>query len=309
MIDIKTSYIELRYDFPLPVRGKIIETNRFLKVTVLENDYFISILPGFHDPSLAEIDFKLKHFFSHYELHFDQIDFTKKFFNLITQEDAFLKSVKTTILFNIEAVLLGMIKTTHPHLIPNFEPLKNDLYNETNDHSFYKLSNCLKIKIAPNSVKKTIHSINEIFKENPTTLYRLDGNRRFELDEMIIFEQHLKDSLLPGAFLRIDYLEEPFKNFYDSFLFNKRSLLKLAIDESFINYINYPPLNFPAVIKPSLIGISPVYSWLRFHQESRAIISSSFEHPTILLSLNFLASLRPSEFHGLENFLTKDQAI
>lgn len=151
---------------------------------------------------------------------------------------------------------------------------------------------------------KTIQVINELYQLNPEMIYRLDGNKRFEIDELIAFEKTLKNNINDQAFLKIDYIEEPFKNFYDSFLFKKRSELTVAIDESFINYMSSSDLIFPAVIKPSLIGISPVISWLRSHEDNRAIISSSFEHPSVMLALSFIARQRPNEFHGLENFLS-----
>lgn len=303
MIEIKTSFETLKYRSPVPVRGVMIDSNRFLKVRVLERDYYLSILPGLHNVTLEELDFKVKHFFSHYNLDFKAIDFGVKFFNLIQTKDVFLDSIKEETLFNIEAILLGMIKTTHPHLFSHDSIAINLLYNDKDGAEFYLDADCIKIKIAPGKVDHAIKTINELYKINPEMIYRLDGNKRFELDELIEFEHALKNGISSVAFSKIDYIEEPFKNFYNTTLFAKRSHLLIAIDESYKNYMASSELPYPAVIKPSLIGISPVYSWLRSHVENRAIISSSFEHPTVLVSLQFLASLRPNEFHGLENFL------
>lgn len=303
MIEVTTSFETLKYRSPMPVRGIIIDSNRFLKVRVLEKDYYLSVLPGLHNATLEELNFKVLHFFSHYNLDFKSIDFGVKFFNLITTRDSFLDSIKEETLFNLEAILLGMIKTTHPHLFSHDSIAINLLYSDKDGAEFYLDADCIKIKITPGNVDHTIKTINELYKLNPEMIYRLDGNKRFEIDELIAFEAALEKGVSSVAFSKIDYIEEPFKNFYDTTLFIKRSQLTVAIDESYKNYMGSQELNYPAVIKPSLIGISPVYSWLRSHEDNRAIISSSFEHPTVMVSLQFLAGLRPNEFHGLENFL------
>lgn len=304
MINIETSFTTLAYRSPVPVRGLTIDHNRFLKVRVLEVDYYLSVLPGLHQATLEELNLKVKHFFSKYDLDFKSIDFSVKFFNLVSAHDTFLDSIKEECLFNIEAILLGMLQKTHPHLFSHDAVAINLLYNDHDGTQFYLDADCIKIKINPENVHKTIEVINELYQLNPEMIYRLDGNKRFELDELIAFEQTLKKSIHPQAFAKIDYIEEPFKNFYDTFLFKKRSELTIAIDESYKNYIASADLMFPAVIKPSLIGISPVFSWLRFHEDNRGIISSSFEHPSVLVALSFLARQRPNEFHGLENFLS-----
>lgn len=304
MINIETSFTTLAYRSPVPVRGLTIDHNRFLKVRVLEVDYYLSVLPGLHQATLEELNLKVKHFFSNYDLDFKSIDFSVKFFNLVSAHDTFLDSIKEECLFNIEAILLGMLQKTHPHLFSHDAVAINLLYNDHDGTQFYLDADCIKIKINPENVHKTIQVINELYQLNPEMIYRLDGNKRFELDELIAFEQTLKKGIHPQAFVKIDYIEEPFKNFYDTFLFKKRSELTIAIDESYKNYIASSDLMFPAVIKPSLIGISPVFSWLRFHEDNRGIISSSFEHPSVLVALSFLARQRPNEFHGLENFLS-----
>jgi hypothetical protein len=305
MIEIKTNFETLKYRSSIPVRGVMIDSNRFLKVRVLERDYYLSVLPGLHNATLEEIDFKVKYFFTHYDLNFKSIDFGKKFFNLINESDVFLNSIKEETLFNIETILLGMIETTNPHLFSHDSIAINLLYSDKDGADFYLDADCIKIKITPTNVDHTAKVINNLYKINPEMIYRLDGNKRFELKELIHFERILKEEITHIAFSKIDYIEEPFKNFYDTILFSKRSNLNIAIDESYKNYMYSDKLTYPAVIKPSLIGISPIFSWLRIHENQRAIISSSFEHPTVMISLQFLASLRPNEFHGLENFLPK----
>lgn len=301
---IKTAFetVTLPYKRPVPVRGKVISSNEFLKVTVLEKDYYVSVLPGFHESSLKELEYKIKRFFSEYHLDFSKIDFDKKFFNLLHTSDDFLSSLKAECLFNIEAILLGMIRTTHPDLYSHEEVLINDLYRPDADLSLYADSKCIKIKIDKNLLA-TRNTLIELHQINPNVKFRLDGNRQFELPELLEFYQILKTHIPHSAFLNIDYIEEPLKNFYETYLFEKRSDITIAIDESFEQFKDKADIPWPAVIKPSLLGISFVSFWLRNHKNSRAIISSSFEHPTILQGLYFLAQKRPTEYHGLSNFL------
>lgn len=303
MIQPITSFVTLSYRATIPVRGLLLTENQFLKVHIFDTEYFISVLPGFHQSSLQEINLKLKTFFSQYSLNFTNIDFSKKFFNLTTLQNSFLESINEASLFNIETILLDIIRKKHPELFTHTSIAQNFLYNEKDAIDFYLDADCIKIKINPLSVKKTIQVINELYKLNSEMIYRLDGNKKFELSDLIDFEKSLKEHLHPTAFKNIDYIEEPFKNFNDSFLFKKRSELTLAIDESFVFFMKTPNLSQPVVIKPSLIGVSPIVSWLKSHAETRAIISSSFEHPSMMTSLHFLARYRPNEFHGLESYL------
>ncbi len=299
MIEIKTEFVTIPYKTSVPVRGKLIHSNRFLKVTILEKDYYLSTLDGLHETTLEEVSFKVKEFFSSFELNFSNIDFSVKYFNLTSS----LPDYSAEILFHIESLLLGMISKTHPHLFNQDEILVNSLFRPANGLEFYKNSGCIKIKINPENALLTAELLNAFYEQNPLVLFRLDGNRKFELWEMMDFEKTLREKTLHNAFIRIDYVEEPFKNFYDSKVFEAHSELKIAIDESYIHFMEAGILDFPSVIKPSLIGLSPVFLWLGSHKENRAIISTSFEHPTILEGLKFLARTRPFEYHGLENFI------
>lgn len=302
MMEVVFSYENFEYKRPVPVRGKTLAHNQFLKVTILKEEYFISVLPSFHEATLQEMAFKIKTFFTDYKLDFSKIDLTKRFFNLVA-EDSFLKNIQAEMLFNIESVLLGIISKTHPHLIERAPVLINELYRTENALVTYINTECLKIKITPGHAKKTLQLLRELHALNPSMIFRLDGNRQFELEELVELYHVLEEGLTPASFALIDYFEEPLKNFYDTFLFQKRSKINIAIDESFQFLKDSNKLFSPIVIKPSLIGISPALSLLRSRQDLRFIISSSFEHPTIMSGLYFLAQERPSEFHGLENFI------
>lgn len=301
MIDVKFEYITLPYLTPVPVSGKFLSKNRFLKITVLEQEFYLSTLPGLHEISLEEVEFKLNILFNVYHLNFREIQFTQKFFNIIPL-DQFTNSFSGEMLFHSESILLGIIRTTHPHLF-NHSPIRlNELYSPTQSLDFYSDSKCLKIKIRPGDYTHISEILSALHKINPHLLFRLDGNKKFELHELAEFTEYLKNHLTINAYKNIDYVEEPFKNFYDTILFEKGSDLKIAIDESFKFFMNHDYQRI-SVIKPSLLGLSPVWNWLRSRQDQRAIISSTFEHPTIMLSLQMLAKLRPEEFHGLENFV------
>ncbi len=301
-MDITSSFETLTYNRPVPVRGKVLTQNEFLKVTILGRDYYLCVLPGFHESTLMELAFKVKTFFTTYSLDFSHIDFELRFFNLV-KEDTFLKTIQKEVLFNIEAILLDMIRTTHPHLFSHEEVLINELYRPRDSLENFSKSTCLKIKIDKNLLA-TRNLLIELHEINPQLIFRLDGNRQFELSEMIEFYQILKTHIPVSAFHNLDYIEEPFKNFYDTLLFEKRARLPIAIDESLEFFFDEPNLSWPAVIKPSLFGISSVIFWLRNHPDNRAIISSSFEHPTIMQGLYFLARKRLTEFHGLSHFLS-----
>jgi hypothetical protein len=305
---IKTKKVILPYIHPLPVRLKTISENEFLEVCIEDKYFYLSSIQGFHDLSLSEIDFKVKYFFSNYQPDFANIDYSLKFFNTINVQDNFLNSISGEALFHIESLLYGLRPEALVHQV-----LCNKLYDTQKSNEENAVSKCLKIKIRPDdaSLKKTISLINEIHKINPTALFRLDGNRRFELIDLINFSTKLEKQLSAGAFLNIDYFEEPFKNFYDTYLFSKRSKIEIALDEAAALFLNSDLLetNSPMVIKPSFLGLSTVRNWLKteIRQKRRVIISSSFEHPSIMPGLFFLADAADSsgsiEFHGLENYL------
>lgn len=302
MMSPKFSYVTLEYKRAVPVRGKRLLSNEFLKVELLEKEYFVSVLPGVHESTLAELAYKIKTFFATTTLDFAAIDFDQKFFGL-TKLNPFLESIKHEALFNIEAILLGLLHTSHPHLFSHDKILINDLFSREVPIEKYQSSECIKLKIEKN-IQATKEDLLRLYQQNPTLKFRLDGNRQFELEEMIAFVHLLKKDLPPKAFAQIDYIEEPFKNFYDTFLFEKRAGVPIAIDESFDQYAFFENISWPVIIKPSLFGISFVSFWLGHHQNQRAIISSCFEHPTIMEGLYFLARKRSMEFHGLSNFLS-----
>lgn len=301
MIEIKTSYETISYNFPVPVRYVTLTSNTFLKVIVLERPYFFSVLPGMHNSTLSEIEFALVNFFSTYNLDFTDIKFHVPFFNMVERNTPVPQG---EILFCIETILLGLISTTHPESV-QLGPVKlSALYSPSKGAAFYSTTDCIKIKITPANAIEIASVLKDLYGLNPQIKFRLDGNKRFELMDLFNFIEILKNEIDEKIFEQIDYIEEPFKNFYDTYTFESRSQLKIAMDESYPVFMKYSGIkDRPVVIKPSLIGISSVRFWLGSNPNNRAIISSTFEHPTVSIGHHFLANLRPEEFHGLESFL------
>lgn len=292
----------LNYRSPVSISGKLIAYNQFLHVKMtmpIIKDYYFSFLPGFHNSQLNEVEYILKSLFNEdCNLNLSDIQMDKKFFGLL-KTDHFISS---EVLFFVETILLGVIN------LKDDSPVKlNDVYSEFNPIEYYQNTKCIKIKINPQTqISKMIDLIKNLQQMNPQMLIRLDGNRKYSLDELnrLLFE--LKLHLTKKQFSQIDYIEEPFTNFYDSLLFEKRSLIPVAIDESFKEYFKFnttSPLSTSInIIKPSLYGISPIINWMNLHADLRCIISSTYEHPTVMPSLSYLARMRPLEYHGLENF-------
>ncbi len=292
---LATEIVDMAYKGPVLVRGKKISSNQFLKVSLNNQFFYFSSLPNVHQTSLQEISFELNQFFkANRPINLEAADFNKACFGVVENSPG----LSGEMLFVIETLLLGLIKPIAPSDIKI-----NQVYTIDKDLSEYVNAQCLKIKISPKGMNenfKTLVSLHELY---PNLKYRLDGNRQFELDELLKLTSLLEQ--MPLLLKNIDYIEEPLKNFYESIVFNQCSTIPLALDESFEVYFknNLLPIkpHSPLVIKPSLFGISPIYRWMTKNPDKRVIISSCYEHPTVMTSLNFLAGLKPLEFHGLEN--------
>ncbi len=296
---IEIKKVELNYAAPISIRGEEIKKNTFLNVTFNDQDFFFSLLPNFHQTNFEEITYALNHIFpNHKSIDLSLVEFKKKYFGLI-QSDL---NISGEILFIIETLLLSLIK------VPPFSELKiNQLYNSERSLDYYQetLCFCLKIKINPSNQENILKLIADLHKINPTITFRFDGNRKFELTDLLKFVYQLKNE----TNYKIDYIEDPLINFNESYIFQTKSTIPLALDESLGPYLkknlNSPLIPAIAVIKPSLYGLSPVYKWMENYPQTRCIISSSYEHPSVMSSLTFLAQNRPTEFHGLENYFSQ----
>lgn len=311
---ITGEFINLDYINPVIVNTKKLSSNLFYKMTFTSSQnvikhFYLSILPGFHEMTLNELIFTVESFFNKNDFSFDNIALSMPFFN--TTKFLTCENLPSPSLFYIESILFSFLKKELPDFC--YQP-KNLLISELylkGDLTKYKESKAIKIKIYPdsNTWEELFFTLKELHNLNSNIKFRLDGNRQFETSNLSALIDMLPKELLE----KIDYIEEPFKNFYDSFLFNKHFEIPIALDESFSEFIKYPanyPDNWPAVIKPSLFGISKIYQCLANNRNKRFILSTTFEDASILEASYFLATFNPLESHGLANYVRNpDQKI
>lgn len=291
----------LHYEHPVPVRKKLLKKNEFCKVILPGREaIYLSTLSDFHHTNAAEIKRCLEIFFDQESLSFHDIDFQKRFFNLIKDHQVY--KLHGELLFHIETVLFFLIQQERPDLFLNLPLVKeNALFNEANALETYASYPCVKIKITPVMPHEKLTTIlTSLHQQQPHQLFRLDGNRKFELQDFL----HLIRKIPAKLFPFVDYVEEPFKSFHEVHIAHKITGLKFAIDESFQIYFEQQHLNLikaetPIVLKPSLFGISTALQLMNSRPNNRFIVSSSFEHPKLKPLYTFMAGARPLEIHGL----------
>lgn len=305
IFNFASSFEEIEFIKPLKVRSITINKNTFLKIEFNQSSLMLSTLhelnPQFHQNSLYEIQRVLMDFFSMYKLNFEQVNFNKSFFNFVDSSISIETRFFTPeLMYHIEVTLLFLMKELNIPVVKNDLNLRlNDLSSSQESYELYKTSSCLKFKISPPSQKEDLEYIHSLNRSNPQCLWRFDGNRQWELEELISFCDQLPSQL------NVDYFEEPFKNFSDRYLFEKRYDYKIALDESLETLFPHLELfkQSPLVFKPSLFGISSLHQWINQHPDQRVIISSSYEHPSAMIGLKLLSSLKSLEYHGLSNFI------
>jgi hypothetical protein len=287
------------YQTPVPVRQLVLKGNLFthLKVvSVLDKhaEIFISALPELHVYSDLEIAVCVKKIIEESEIDFDHIQFDVLAFNMIQLKE----EIHPEVIYHLESILFLLLNK------PTVSVLENGLYSPTKKIEDYSQIECLKIKINPKMSPMTFSTlINDLIKINPAIRFRLDGNQSFD-GEFLFKWLSLVLKTSPQLKKKIDYIEEPFKNFADMWWATKIPDYTFAIDESVLPFfkaqkLSELPKKCPWIIKPSLFGISPVIKLLKDFPEQRIIISSSFEQSNHKSILSFLASYRPQEFHGL----------
>lgn len=294
--------VYLPYSQELVVWDQILSGNHFLKTHFLGRDYFISTLPKIHELELKQIEFELKSFCHNHQFSFDNIDFNKPFFNTTKVSDRLF--IHPEFLFVLETLLLGYI---HHNISPQnlTAPKINGLFDKKRDITEYKNEECLKIKIRTTDDFKLLNTkLCALLELNPQMLFRLDGNRSFSLLKLLELESELD----PKVKKQIDYIEEPFHNFYDNVSFRNQSGLKLAMDENFTHFLKLEEKkkalqDFAIVIKPSLFGLSNIHNFLTKTQQSDITISSTYEHESMLIGHYFLANKTLNKYHGLGLFV------
>lgn len=294
----------LNYRSPLSVRGIFIHQNDFLVLSNQEKKLFLSTLPAFHQSSLEEIKYMLEHTLMKVSKdNFTKpLEWSKKAFGFIPS-DIKLNSLcsSSELLFYLENALFYFSNEAKE----NYQ-VKSNALSSLRDGQKQFDSEVVKIKFTANeSIEGLREKLLDSLFINPAIKFRIDANRTFELRELL----KLQESLLKDIpLMNFDYFEEALKNNNEIIDYKNHSLIEYALDESFHHSPEWCLKYFtdlPIILKPSLLGISKTFYYLENYKDTRFIISSSYEHTSALCALEFLASLRPNEFHGLSHVVSE----
>ena len=306
------------YNAPITVLNSTLINNQVLNILIYQEDNHgenllssldLSALPNFFQYNLRQWQYTLNNFFQLNTLNLDHIRLDCPLFNMVDSKDNRL--YEGELLFIIESVLFAIIEKKVPEVLTYIkkEPISiNALYS--NSLKMETLPDCLKIKIRPHliNLNETTELIKYLLENKPDIRLRLDGNRQFELLDLTHYIGQLKRNCGPNFFTAIEYLEEPLKNFYDTYSFNQLFSCAIAIDESLGLYKKQLALlgNFPSktnfILKPSLFGISKSFEILAFTSrlKQNVVISSAYEPASAIRPLLFLAALNPNTHHGFD---------
>lgn len=329
-INLEFSPKEILYTEPIVVIGHTLEKNRLLNVQIIKVDNMagdeiigqidLTNLHHFHQYSLEEWEYLLDNFFREEDISLDQIILSAPYFNMIK---TFASPHAGELLAIIEDVLFVVIEKLSPvtlSFIENRQIKINGLHSFTNPTQ--NLPECLKIKIRPTveNLNEVKNLINDCLQKDPEILFRLDGNRTFELKELQFFMNELEVFCGEQLIKQVEYLEEPLKNQYDYLTFSKtHPYYDEALDESVssmlqdIDSFRKLPAGTHIVLKPSLLGISKCLALmdLAFKTNHNAVISSSYETNSCMRPLLFMAANNPNTYHGLDTlkYLPKEYSI
>lgn len=327
-INLDFSLFEFNYTAPITVLNRTINHNRALAVAISADERPIgkidlTTLPHFHHYTLEEWQYTLDQFFSESEISLEHIVLEAPYFNMIKNPSSFYNG---ELLFIIESILFAVMEKVSPQslsLISNKAIKLNALYSSplAPESLSGPLAECLKIKIRPTKecLEETSILIKNLLVTAPGIRLRLDGNRSFELDELLFFMNELETFCGLNFNQSIEYLEEPLKNQYDYLTFSKVYPYPQALDESLLclianlDYLLRLPANTHLVLKPSLLGISKSFAimLLAAQQGHNVVISSSYETKSAIRPLLYLAANNPLTYHGLDTlkFLPKELGI
>lgn len=300
------------YQTPIIVGKTTLSRNEALIVTISAENFKETVLhlcslPHYHRYSIREWEFMIRHFFSTTDFDFSKIEFDKPYFNTTSLP----LQTEGECNYALESVLFAFIEKNFPQSLLHFDQQNikiNGLYS--NEMEFDETPGCVKIKIRPSekNLEQTLAAMKKLLSKKPECLFRFDGNRTFELSEMLSYLELLG----PQNLKRIQYIEEPFKNFSDTYRYLNTSEIPLALDESVLFF--YKDLgqfkNCFYVLKPSLLGLSQTFALMKVHAD-KSIISSSYEFPSALRPFFYLSSMNPAQYHGLDTikFLPKEFSI
>lgn len=314
---------EFEYTEPIIVRSHVIKNNQLLSIKVTNHDEFIaqldlSALPYFHQYSAIEWKYTLLHIFSQQDISLKEISLEMPFFNMLKNiPDVYAHG---EFLFIIESILFLVVEKYSPQSLNNYskESIRSNALMGEN-FNFDSNPACIKLKIRPTleNLSKTKLAMKTLLTNNPDTKIRLDGNRSFELLDLIQF-MHECERFFETRFLNfIEYIEEPLKNSLENNIFSNQTKYTLALDESLemmtdLNRVNLDVIS-AIVIKPALLGISKSNQLMKEAMSLgiNAVISSSYETKSAIRPLLYLAHINPHTFHGFDTlkYLPKDLSI
>lgn len=222
----------------------------------------------------------------------------------ICLELSFLESQPANLRFAYEAVCfhywlvikklpmsLEILKEKDP-----YQSSINSLITNPHDYDwdyFDKSSKCVKLKLGRSqNVEQDIALLSKLRENFPQTIWRIDANEAYELDDLKKWEEHLCE--------KIEYFENPCKS---PTSWPKKSSLPLALESSPLTH----PSWWSAQIPLKAIVHKPSLSWGFFqtllqmkNSKVPLILSSTFEGPLGLRDLLILKELSGStQTHGL----------
>jgi hypothetical protein len=317
-INLRYEVTSFYYRSPILVHHKTLKTGTYLRVNVFQDGKYISKidltpLPQFHQYNVLEWKNIIEQFFSEHEPSFENIILDKLFFNTVSNAEKFSSGCRE-LHFAIESVLFSLIESLYPEALSfiSKKPIViNSLYNSNDDKSS-QLPECLKMKIRPGTqnTNTELNLLYEMHLQKPSMTFRLDGNQSFSLMDLKELFNH---PLFMKIHDRIEYLEDPLINFNEYALYKKKFTVPMALDESLLTYLTqFSKIDEEAyvILKPSLLGISKSFQ-LMYYFKSRAVISSTYEFPSAIRPLLYLAALNPHLTHGLDTnkFLPADFSV
>jgi O-succinylbenzoate synthase len=153
----------------------------------------------------------------------------------------------------------------------------------------------IKLKVG----KITGEAVAKLMADHPSARFRLDANRAWSLQDALTFCRAIDPA-------RVEFVEEPLKNYSDYDAFNFQSPVGFALDESLMDYAPRDWNNLRAlVVKPSLHGLNKsieLISWA-YRAGKYAVVSAMYESGVGIRQLAALAAAKtPGVAAGLDTY-------
>lgn len=283
----------------------------------------LSVLPHFYRNSLEkEASFLHRHLKSILKKPFDisKINLEKPLFNLFELQD--METLTSPVKFCLESAILSWWKNTSWNsfkirfkldrkvykvpltglYIPNESDPLPHLVNEWKKSGLTSL----KVKVGRLKIETEIKILKDLDSYSKGGFkFRLDGNRSLDLIDYLALVKNLPPK-------SIEYAEEPLKNKEEWNQAFEQTKIRLALDESLLEYIEAGTPTIPGllawIIKPNFIGgLSKSFELIRIANEKNflPIISSTFESAVglkILALLSHYQNTFKTTSSGLDTF-------